>query len=110
MGEEVSDVGVVGRSKPVSVQDLAGLRSDKEPKLGLTSVVVIGGVAAVEGAIWIIVLVIPHLGRLTKILDRNELRGIENHNRVFSSGLLAPPSLERCKLSKVDFRLLLNVQ
>lgn len=62
MGEEAPEVGVIGRSKSVSMLALAG--TDVIQNLFcLTRMGLIRRVAPVEGAIWVIVLVIPHLAR-----------------------------------------------
>lgn len=62
MGEEVPEVGVIGRSKSVSILALVGA-DVVQGRFCLTRMGVIRRVAPIEGAIWIIVLVIPHLAR-----------------------------------------------
>lgn len=62
MGEEAPDVGVTGRSNSVSMLASAGADGNLEC-FCLTCVRIVRRVSPVEGAIWVIVLVIPHLAR-----------------------------------------------
>ena len=63
MGEELPEVGVDALSKPISRGTLG--RNHRRSILELTGAVlrsmgIIRRVAAVEGAVWVVVLVIPH--------------------------------------------------
>lgn len=62
MGEEAPDVGVAGRSNSASMLVLVGANINRD-HFCHTRMGVVRGVPLIEGAIWVVVLVVPHLAR-----------------------------------------------